>query len=273
MAEYTDLLKQYMGMLPKPEQLKSLLSPQQTQLQAGLLGAAKSLQPLMGYTTTPTTFGQAAVGALTGAAGGIQEKQQSDLARALQGLDIYSTIASSIPEEKGFESDVFQEISDINLAVEKGFLSKEEGAKRKQAILSKTGNGKLPTEIQKLDIIAERVYGGGDVGFKMAYQDSMSAKQTPKSDWVANKVEEEMMLPGNRSLEPDQKSEKRKNLKDQYSDLYDEYKKLDTGETVSFESQQAIEMPSTKDQMIDGQLYNTSQGVKKWSSELDAFEP
>jgi len=67
MAEYTDLLKQYMGMLPKPEQLKSLLSPQQTQLQAGLLGSAQALQPYMGYTTTPTTFGQAAVGALTGA--------------------------------------------------------------------------------------------------------------------------------------------------------------------------------------------------------------
>lgn len=272
MAEYTDLLKQYMGLMPSPEKLKSLLSPQQTQLQAGLLGAAQALQPYMGYTTTPTTFGQAAVGALTGAATGLQQKEQSDLARALQGLDIYSTIASSIPKEKGFESEVFQEISDINLAIEKGFLSKEEGAKRKEAILSKTGNGKLPADIQKLDIIAERVYGGGDIGFKMAYQDSMSAKQTPKSDWVANKVEEEMMLPGNRSLELDEKSEKRKNLKDQYSDLYDEYKKLDTGETVSFESQQAIEMPSTKDQMIDGQLYNTSQGVKKWSSKLDAFE-
>lgn len=263
-----EILQKYLSFLPQPEQLKGLLAPQQTRLQAGLLGAAQALQPYMGYTKIPTTFGQAAVGALTGAATGLQQKEQSDLARALQGLDIYSTIASSIPEEKGFESDVFQEISDINLAIEKGYISKEEGEKRKKSILSKTGNGKLPTEIQKLDIIAERVYGGGDVGFQMAYQDSMSAKQTPKSDWVANKVEEEMMLPGNRSLEPDQKSEKRKNLKDQYSDLYDEYKKLDTGETST-----AIEMPSTKNQMIDGQLYNTSQGVKKWSSELDAFEP
>lgn len=94
MAEYTDLIKQYMGAisqnLPSPQQLQGLLKPQQTTLQSGLLGAMQGLAPYTGYTTTPTTFGQAISGALTGAAGGIQQQKQSDLATALQGLELFS---------------------------------------------------------------------------------------------------------------------------------------------------------------------------------------
>ena len=100
MAEYTDLIKQYMGAigqnLPSPQQLQGLLKPQQTTLQSGLLGAMQGLAPYTGYTTTPTTFGQAISGALTGAAGGIQQQKQSDLATALQGLELFSKFQ---PEE------------------------------------------------------------------------------------------------------------------------------------------------------------------------------
>jgi len=72
------------------EDIKGLLQPQQTKLQAGLLGALQGIQPYMGWSTTPVSLGQAAVSALTGAAGGLQQKKQSDLARALQGLELFS---------------------------------------------------------------------------------------------------------------------------------------------------------------------------------------
>jgi len=145
MAEYTDLLKQYMGMLPKPEQLKSLLSPQQTQLQAGLLGAAKSLQPLMGYTTTPTTFGQAAVGALTGAASGIQQKEQSDLARALQGLNVYSAIKDVTEKEKPLST-----IGKLSYDLEQGNISKDEY----DTALKDYYGTNVPTKIQEIQYMA-----------------------------------------------------------------------------------------------------------------------
>ena len=74
------------------EDIKGLLQPQQTKLQAGLLGALQGIQPYMGWSTTPVSLGQAAVGALTGAAGGLQQKQESDLTRALQGLQLYSDL-------------------------------------------------------------------------------------------------------------------------------------------------------------------------------------
>lgn len=92
MADYTDLLKQSTTYLPTVDQLKGLLSPQQTKLQAGLLGALQGIQPYMGWSTTPVSFGQAALGAITGAAGSLKEKQQSDLANALQAIDITSTL-------------------------------------------------------------------------------------------------------------------------------------------------------------------------------------
>jgi len=92
MADFKDLLKQSMAYMPTSEQLKGLLSPQQTPLQAGLLGAMQGIQPYMGYSTTPISFGQAAVGALTGAGQGIQQKQQNDLTRALQSFGIASTL-------------------------------------------------------------------------------------------------------------------------------------------------------------------------------------
>lgn len=74
------------------EDIKGLLSPSQTKLQAGLLGALQGIQPYMGYTTTPTTFGQAAVSALTGAAGGLEKRKQDEFTRALQGLQLYSDL-------------------------------------------------------------------------------------------------------------------------------------------------------------------------------------
>lgn len=86
------ILQQSLGAMGGADGVKGLLGPTQTPLQAGLLGAMQQLAPYTGYTTTPTTFGQAAVSALTGAAGGIQQKKESDLSRALQGLEIYSAL-------------------------------------------------------------------------------------------------------------------------------------------------------------------------------------
>jgi hypothetical protein len=110
MGEYTDFLKQYMGSLsqnlPSPQELQGLLKPQQTRLQAGLLGAMQGIAPYTGYTTTPTTFGQAISGALTGAAGGIQQKQESDLARALQGLELGTTLYEATRPPELSASDI-----------------------------------------------------------------------------------------------------------------------------------------------------------------------
>lgn len=92
MGEYTDFLKQYMGAfsqnLPDPKQLQSLLSPQQTRLQAGLLGASSGVLPLMGVRDRPVGLGEVLLAAGTGAQAGLQQKEQSDLARALQGLEL-----------------------------------------------------------------------------------------------------------------------------------------------------------------------------------------
>jgi hypothetical protein len=91
--------------------VQGLLQPQQTKLQAGLLGALERIQPYMGYTTTPTTFGQAAVSALTGAAGGLQQKQESDLARALQGLQLYSALDTDDDSEFDKQLKEYEKLS------------------------------------------------------------------------------------------------------------------------------------------------------------------
>lgn len=83
------LLEQSLGRLGG---VQGLLAPTQTPLQAGLLGAMQQLQPFTGYTTTPTTFGQAATGAMMGAVGGIQKQKESDIASALKGLELYSAL-------------------------------------------------------------------------------------------------------------------------------------------------------------------------------------
>lgn len=186
MAEYTDLLKQYMGMLPKPEQLKSLLSPQQTQLQAGLLGAAKSLQPLMGYTTTPTTFGQAAVGALTGAAGGIQEKQQSDLARALQGLNVYSAIKDVTEKEKPLST-----IGKLSYDLEQGNISKDEY----DTALKDYYGTNVPTKIQEIQYMSEaKGISEGEV-IDLMYSTKTKSEGTFVRDFVQDQLDTMLTKP------------------------------------------------------------------------------
>lgn len=98
------ILQQSLGAMGGADGVKGLLGPTQTPLQAGLLGAMQQLAPYTGYTTTPTTFGQAAVSALTGAAGGIQQKKESDLSRALQGLEIYSALGDD--DDTEFQQNV-----------------------------------------------------------------------------------------------------------------------------------------------------------------------
>jgi hypothetical protein len=86
------LLQQSLGLMGGADGIKGLLSPTQTPLQVGLLGARQQLAPSTGYTTTPTTFGQAIGAGLMGAASGVQEQKTSDLARALKGLELYSAL-------------------------------------------------------------------------------------------------------------------------------------------------------------------------------------
>jgi len=92
------LLQESLGRLGGAGNIQGLLAPTQTPLQAGLLGAMKQLQPYTGYTTTPTTFGQAIGAGLMGAAGGVQEQKASDLSRALQGLELYSALGDDDSE-------------------------------------------------------------------------------------------------------------------------------------------------------------------------------
>jgi len=172
-----EILQKYLQFLPQPEQLKGLLSPQQTQLQAGLLGAAQALQPYMGYTTTPTTFGQAAVGALTGAAGGIQQKEQSDLARALQGLNIYSSIRSA--------TEPLSPIGKLKFDLKQGDITQtefDEGVKE----YYKTDN---PATIQLIDYIAANRFGGKtEDAIDLLY----SSKSESPDDWKRSYILESM---------------------------------------------------------------------------------
>ena len=100
MAEYTNtpIIDSIRQALIQPlsnlsaKDVKGLLAPTQTPLQAGLLGAMQGLAPYTGYTTTPITFGQAIGSALTGAAGGVQQQKESNLNRALQGLKLYGDL-------------------------------------------------------------------------------------------------------------------------------------------------------------------------------------
>ena len=86
------LLQESLGRLGGAGGVKGLLTPTQTPLQAGLLGGMQQLQPFTGYTTTPTTFGQAIGAGLMGAAGGVQKQKGSDIASALKGLELYSAL-------------------------------------------------------------------------------------------------------------------------------------------------------------------------------------
>jgi len=186
MAEYTDLLKQYMGLMPSPEQLKGLLAPQQTQLQAGLLGAAQALQPYMGYTTTPTTFGQAAAAGLTGAAGGIQEKQQSDLARALQGLNVYSAIKDVTEKEKPLST-----IGKLSYDLEQGNISKEE---YNTALKDYYGTN-TPTKIQEIQYMANaKGISEGEV-IDLMYSTKTKSEGTFVRDFVQDQLDTMLTKP------------------------------------------------------------------------------
>lgn len=120
MGEYTDFLKQYMGAvsqnLPDPKQLQSLLSPQQTRLQAGLLGASSGVLPLMGVRDRPVGIGEALLAAGTGAQAGLQQKEQSDLTRALQGLELFSKFQPKELTGKALE---------IQSYIDRGFSEKD----------------------------------------------------------------------------------------------------------------------------------------------------
>jgi len=234
MAEYTDLLKQYMGLMPSPEQLKGLLAPQQTQLQAGLLGAAQALQPYMGYTTTPTTFGQAAAAGLTGAAGGIQEKQESDLARALQGLNVYSAIKDVTEKEKPLST-----IGKLRYDYEKGDLTEEEFNNALTEFYG-TKDTSLITNITRIAQIK-------NIPEAAAVDLLLGSKQKTKSDFVqeniANDKRTDVAYDSKTIAEKEAWLDERTAF---YSDVYDRTKELDYGEKES-DDQFAIGQTTVKD--------------------------
>jgi len=159
MGEFTDFLKQYMGSLsqnlPSPQELQGLLKPQQTRLQAGLLGAMQGIAPYTGYTATPTTFGQAVSGALTGAAGGIQKKQESDLARALQGLQIGTTLYEATQEDGLSERELrlqdYQNTLNVDRAtaikLDKGLLRADKDERGKPILVDITTGESTPIKV------------------------------------------------------------------------------------------------------------------------------
>lgn len=104
------LQQQAIDTLMKQQGQGGLLGQPQSRLQAGLLGAAQGLAPYMGYSTTPTTFGQAAVAGLTGAAGGIQQQQQQQLQDALTQLQLASELTPKTKEP----TEYFKKINEYN---------------------------------------------------------------------------------------------------------------------------------------------------------------
>jgi hypothetical protein len=117
MADYTDqmsavnlLRQQAMNTIMQQQGQGGLLGQPQSRLQAGLLGAAQGLAPYMGYSTTPTTFGQAAVAGLTGAAGGIQQQQQQQLKDALTQLQLATELQPKTKEP----TEYFKKINEYN---------------------------------------------------------------------------------------------------------------------------------------------------------------
>jgi len=98
-----NIYEKYAGLIPQlmpdPQRLQGLLQPQQTRLQAGLLGASSGVLPLMGVRDRPVGLGEVLLAAGTGAQAGLQQKQQSDLTSALQGLNIASTLKDLSTED------------------------------------------------------------------------------------------------------------------------------------------------------------------------------
>jgi len=84
--------------LNKPSKV-GLLGQPQSALQAGLLGGLKGITPYTGYSTTPTTFGQAISGALTGVGSGVQDFQTQQSKENLERLGVLSTVKDVLTKD------------------------------------------------------------------------------------------------------------------------------------------------------------------------------
>lgn len=156
MGEYTDFLKQYMGAvsqnLPDPKQLQSLLSPQQTRLQAGLLGASSGVLPLMGVRDRPVGLGEVLLAAGTGAQAGLQQKEQSDLTRALQGLELGTKLYEATQEDGLSERELrlqdFQNTLGVDrntaIKLDKGLLRADKDERGKPILIDITTGQSTP---------------------------------------------------------------------------------------------------------------------------------
>lgn len=84
--------------LNKPSRA-GLLGQPQSALQAGLLGGLKGIAPYTGYSTTPTTFGQAISGTLTGVGSGVQDFQTQQSKENLERLGVLTTVKDVLTKD------------------------------------------------------------------------------------------------------------------------------------------------------------------------------
>jgi len=82
-----------------PSSSVGLLGQPKSKIQQGLLGALKGIQPYMGYSTTPISFGQAALGAITGGVEGMQDYEKDLKKQSLEKLSVLGSIKDLLAEK------------------------------------------------------------------------------------------------------------------------------------------------------------------------------
>jgi len=233
-----NIYEKYAGLIPQlmpdPKQLQSLLSPQQTRLQAGLLGASSGVLPLMGVRDRPVGLGEVLLAAGTGAQAGLQQKEQSDLARALQGLNVYSAIKDVTEKEKPLST-----IGKLRYDYEKGDLTEEEF----NNALTEFYGTKDTSLIQNITRIAQIK----NIPESAAVDLLLGSKQKTKSDFVqeniANDKRTDVAYDSKTIAEKEAWLDERTAF---YSDVYDRTKELDYGEKES-DDQFTIGQTTVKD--------------------------
>lgn len=154
-----NIYEKYAGLIPQlmpdPQRLQGLLQPQQTRLQAGLLGASSGVLPLMGVRDRPVGIGEVLLAAGTGAQAGLQQKEQSDLARALQGLELGTKLYEATQEDGLSERELrlqdFQNTLGVDRAtaikLDKGLLRADKDERGKPILVDITTGQSTPIKV------------------------------------------------------------------------------------------------------------------------------
>jgi hypothetical protein len=135
------------------QQPKGLLGGTQTPLQAGLLGAAQAISPYMGYTTMPTSFGQAATAALGGLGAGLQQQRENQLTKSLAELSALSNIGDIYGgttdgrTAKIKEYEFYQSLSPEKQKVYKELLRLDPDLAYQMSMAEKAGEQGMTTEM------------------------------------------------------------------------------------------------------------------------------